>query len=202
MDMVAKLMGGTARTRLLRLCMFNPSEVYDKETIAKRIRTTPAVVAREAAALVRAEIIKKKEFTTTIEKNGRAQKRKLQGFQIDTANPLYESLRQFLLETITMSPDQLMRLIRSTGRMRLIVASGFFMHNWEQRLDLLVVGDKIDEDALAQAIRTYEIEAGRELSYACLSTEDFYYRSSIQDRLIRDVFDYPHLVLLDKIDIS
>lgn len=195
-------MGGVARVRLLRLCMFNPTEAYDKETAAKRIRTTPAVVAREAAALVRAEIIKKKEVTFVTEKNGRTVKRRANGFQIDTDSALYEPLREFLLETITVSPEELTKLIRPTGRMRLIVASGFFMHNWEQRLDLLIVGDKIDEDALAHAIRTYEVEAGRELSYTCLSTEDFYYRSSIQDRLIRDVFDYPHLVLLDKIDIS
>src|SRR3989344_4479321 len=44
----------------------------------------------------------------------------------------------------------------------------------------------------------HETAPGREIRYAVFSTPEFRYRLTIQDRLIRDTLDYPHLVLLDK----
>ena len=46
-----------------------------------------------------------------------------------------------------------------------------------------------------------EAEMGRELQYATLSTEEFFYRRSIGDRLVRDVVDFPHEVLVDRIGL-
>jgi hypothetical protein len=46
-----------------------------------------------------------------------------------------------------------------------------------------------------------EAERGKELVYAYLETQDFQYRLGMYDKLIRDILDYPHQVLLDKISI-
>ena len=46
-----------------------------------------------------------------------------------------------------------------------------------------------------------EAELGREIRYAFFTTPDFRYRLGVYDRLLRDVFDYPHRVLLDKIGL-
>ena len=40
---------------------------------------------------------------------------------------------------------------------------------------------------------------GRELRYALLSSDDLLYRLTVSDRLIRDVLDYPHRIVLDKL---
>jgi hypothetical protein len=50
-------------------------------------------------------------------------------------------------------------------------------------------------------IKRLEGEFGREIRYALFSTSDFRYRLGVYDRLIRDVFDYPHRLLLDKIGL-
>jgi hypothetical protein len=64
---------------------------------------------------------------------------------------------------------------------------------------LLVVGDKLDEKQLNKAVHEIESELGRELRFAHFSTEDFRYRVGVYDRLIRDIFDYPHRTIFDKI---
>jgi hypothetical protein len=43
-----------------------------------------------------------------------------------------------------------------------------------------------------------EVELGRELHYAVLSTPDFLYRTSVGDKLVRDIFDFRHQVALNK----
>jgi predicted nucleotidyltransferase len=94
-----------------------------------------------------------------------------------------------------------LRLLKKAGNLRLVVLSGVFTDAAESNVDLLVVGDRLDERSLARAVHTIEAELGREIRYASFSTDDFNYRRGIYDRLIRDLFDYPHQALLDRIGL-
>ncbi len=69
-------------------------------------------------------------------------------------------------------------------------------------MDILAVGDRLDEKKLGNAVRALEAELGRELRYAAFSTEEFKYRRGVYDRLIRDVFDYPNRIPLDRMGIT
>ena len=55
------------------------------------------------------------------------------------------------------------------------------------------------KNTLSSVIKSIEAELGKELTYAYFETQDYQYRLSMYDKLIRDVLDYPHQVLLDKI---
>ena len=79
--------------------------------------------------------------------------------------------------------------------------SGLFTGVLESQIDLLVVGDHLDERVLAIFARSLEAELGREVRYASFETADFRYRLGAYDRLLRDVFDYPHRLLIDKIGL-
>jgi hypothetical protein len=48
------------------------------------------------------------------------------------------------------------------------------------------------------AMRTLEAIFGRELRYAAFPTAEFRYRMTVQDKLLRDTFDFPHRILLDR----
>jgi hypothetical protein len=91
--------------------------------------------------------------------------------------------------------------LRRAGTLRLVALSGLFTGILEPKIDLLVVGDNLDERVLTQAIRSLEAELGREIRYAFFTTVDFRYRLGVYDRLLRDVFDYPHRLLIDKIGL-
>ena len=202
MDTLAKLLGGAARIRLLRLFMFNPDQVYDRDDVVRRIRTSSAVGTRELTALVRMGLLKKTTFSKEVETgkgaNKKTIKKKVPGYTIDTQSDIYEALREFLFTAAPISHAEILKELRTSGRLRMVVLSGFFMNDWERRLDILIVGDKIRESTLAQAIHHIESTLGRELHYTCLTVDDFRFRYSVQDRLIRDVFDYEHEVILDQ----
>jgi hypothetical protein len=55
---------------------------------------------------------------------------------------------------------------------------------------------------LSRVIKEIESGLGKEIKYAVLDTADFTYRLSSRDKLIRDVFDYPHNLILDKVGVQ
>jgi predicted nucleotidyltransferase len=91
--------------------------------------------------------------------------------------------------------------ITKLGKIKLIVVTGVFTQTPESRIDLLVVGDGIKTGKLEGTIKTIEAEVGRELRYASLTVADFKYRLGIYDRLVRDVMDYPHEKVLNRLGV-
>ncbi len=200
---LAKLMGGAARLKLLRLFFFNPEELFEKENIAQRLKISKSSAAKEAQFLVRVGLVRKRLFykEQTKKKQGKVMKKKVPGFILNTDFPYFAQLRQFLIETAMLGGKEVGNRLRPTGKLRLVITSGVFMQMWESRIDILIVGEDIDADALTAVIKQMEAELGRELRYATFSTQDFYYRRSVQDKLIRDVIDYPHETVIDRIGI-
>ena len=85
--------------------------------------------------------------------------------------------------------------------LKLVVLSGIFVGEWDLQLDLFIVGDRMQERKLRDRIKQLEAEIGKELRFALLSSEDFYYRHNMNDKLVRDVLDYPHKIVVDKLNI-
>jgi hypothetical protein len=77
--------------------------------------------------------------------------------------------------------------------------AGFLIDQKEGSLELLVVGDKLDEASMQTAVRAFEAECGRDIRYAVLTVEEYLFRKRVRDKLVRDLLDYPHRVLVDKI---
>jgi hypothetical protein len=91
--------------------------------------------------------------------------------------------------------------IKKAGQIKLIVLSGVFVRENEGRVDILVVGDNIKKASLDGALKILESEVGKELSYAVMDTNEFNYRLGMYDKFIRDILDYPHEKLIDKIGL-
>ena len=83
----------------------------------------------------------------------------------------------------------------------MLVISGAFVQRLDGPADLLIVGDDLKRNLIDQAIKNLEAETGRELVYAVFDTSDFMYRYHSSDRFIRDLFEFEHERLVDKIVI-
>jgi DNA-binding transcriptional ArsR family regulator len=187
MKSLAKLFGSPARLKTIRLFVFNPHETFSLSEIATRTKLSSDVVRRELTELQAAGLVRKKGANSTAR------------YQ---SNPRFEhmsALDAFIRDTTNVQPQVLVALLRKVGALRLVALSGFFMSVIESQIDILIVADRLDERALAAAIHSLEAELGREIRYASFPTEDFRYRLGVYDRLLRDVFDYPHRLLIDKI---
>jgi len=189
MEHLSKLFGSPVRMKTLRLFVFNQDSSFTSEEVAKRIKLSKGIVRHEISELCASGLLRKK---------------KVRSFASYQVNPRFEhlaALNVFIRETTSVLPRVIIGTLRRAGSLQLVVLSGFFTGVLESQIDLLVVGDHIEERALAHAVHSLEAELGREIRYASFATADFRYRNGVYDRLLRDVFDYPHRILIDKIGL-
>src|SRR3989344_5522389 len=67
--------------------------------------------------------------------------------------------------------------------------------------NFLIVGDHLKQAKLLSIMSSIEALLGKELRYAAFETVDFRYRLSIYDKLIKDILDYQHKKILNKLGI-
>ena len=190
MDPLAKLFGSNARLKVLRLFLFNDDLSFTLADVVERTKTAKDPARKELSALTSMGLLKKKSG------KGAAT------FSTHRKFPHYDALQTFIRSTTNLGDADMVQPLKRAGNLRLVVLSGLFTGAFETKVDLLIVGDKLEDRPLDSAIRTLEAELGRELRFASFSTEDFKYRRGVYDRLLRDVFDFPHRILLDKIGVA
>jgi hypothetical protein len=190
---------------MLRLFLFNPDTPFEKDEIATRTKTPVRIVGTELNALRQARLVKSKTFSkqsTTQSGKESATTRRAHGFIFDPRFPYERELREFLLATISIHDTEIARRFARVGKISLIIVGGSFIDlESEASTDILIVGDRINRSQLEAEIRTIEAEIGRDLTYATLTPTEFSYRRSIHDRLIRNVFDFPHRAVLDRLSL-
>ncbi len=189
METLSKLFGSETKVKLMRLFLSNPEHVFDVKEIIARVKSDSGKVRRELSML------EKLGFVRHRAKNNK------QGFVVDTQFAYFGALQNFLINMEPLHPKEIIKKISKIGTVKLILVAGVFIQEPESRVDILVVGDNIKKGTLENTIKTLESEIGRELRYACFTTEDFKYRLSMFDKLIRDVLDYPHKKVLNRLGI-
>lgn len=190
-DILGRLLGSPARVKILRLFLFNPGVVYPFSEIVSRARVSSPATRSELAVYESIGLIKVRKVRGKRER----------AFVLNTEFPYLEALQHLLLNLPTRSPDMIRR-IRKVGSIKLVILSGIFVDDYQGRLDLFVVGERIAEPKLKAVVRSIEAEIGKELRYATLETNEFKYRLDIYDKLVRDVLDYPHTVIVDNLHLS
>ena len=189
MDGLEKIFGSAARVKVLRLFLFNPRQSFSLKDITERSRVSDAEVRREVTILQHANMIE------------RAARGKGVRFVLSPKFAYTAAMQNLLLNAPKRANDIVKRL-RGVGTLRMIILSGIFTGEWDEGLDILIIGDKVKERPLRERVRSLEAEIGKEIRYALLSSEDFYYRLNMNDKLVRDVIDYPHSVVLDRLNIG
>ena len=107
-----------------------------------------------------------------------------------------------LVRSDTLNKEKILDNFKNAGRVKLLIISGIFIKNDDSRVDLLIVGDKMKRGKIEEGIRKLEAEIGAELVYAIFDTKEFLYRLNMYDKLVRDILDYPHEILLQTRELS
>jgi len=188
-DPLSKLFGRAARVKLLRLFLFNPRQSFTLGDIVRRARVPLSETRKEIRLL------------SSIGAVERVARGKGIRFGLVYDFPYTEPLQNLLLNAPARGED-IVASIRKLGLMKLIVLSGIFTNVSGDGLDIIIVGDKVQERKLRDHVKRFESELGKELRFTILSSDDFNYRLNMNDKLIRDVFDFPHRILVDKLNIG
>lgn len=200
-DFLTRFVGNTTRAKLLRLFFFNQTQSFTLPQAARRVGINPKAVAKEISFLEKLNLVRRGRLMITLA-NGT--KRAVGGKQREpvwTRNETFKytpPLSKFVHEVSPVHYKNIIVGLRRSGRVAAIILSGSFMGDDTRPADLIIAGDSLNESRLEIAVRALERSLGREIRYAAFTTPEFRYRMTIQDRLLRDTLDYPHLVLLDK----
>ncbi|MBI5126394.1 MAG: hypothetical protein HZA80_01345 [Candidatus Taylorbacteria bacterium] len=206
MDILAKLFGSESRVKILRLFLFNQENVYSLDDITTRSKVKTAEVKKELSTLVSIGLIKQKPFVRDVEikkkKKIITKKIKGNGYILDTRFMYLTALKNLLITVSLNSDDDIARRFSKVGKIKLLIAAGVFIQDWNSRVDLLIVGDELNTNRIQNNIEHLEAELGKQVSYSVLSTEEFEYRVGVYDKLIRDILDFPHTTIIDRLGVS
>ncbi len=188
-EILSKIFGSSVRVKLMRMFLVNKNKQFLFDEITKLLRTKKETLKKELNLLVKTGFIKP---------NGTGKKKTYE------LNKNFQYYAQF--ENLLLSPDEseigtIKKKISSLGRVKLLVLSGAFTSiDPETDIDILIVGNFSNTRKLEKLISEIEADFGKELRYAHFSLADFRYRMDIYDKLLRNVFEYPHQILIDKIN--
>lgn len=199
-DPLSILFGSTARVKLLRFFLFNPSKEFTFDDMSRRARLVRRTARTEIVALEKAGVIASRMRPMALP--GRNKKTKVLTYSLNKKFPELQALQTFLFETAPIDGKNLLKHLRKAGVVDFVVVTGVFVREFEQRLDVLLAMKKLSQSRVESAIRSLESEIGIEIRFAAMTSEELLYRVGMYDKLTRDVFDYRHQILIDKIGVK
>ena len=136
-DPLSILFGSTARVKLLRFFLFNPSKEFIFDDISKRARLVRRTARTEISALERAGVIRQKNVL--IEVPGKKKKMKAIAYALNKDFQELQALQTFLFDTAPIDGKNIMAHLRKAGPLDFVGIAGVFVRDFEQRLDLMKI---------------------------------------------------------------
>ncbi len=186
MEILGKIFNSTARVKIMRLFLTNNAQVFEAKDIAHRSRVNPALARKEISLLSSAGFVKKSK----------------KGFIFNQAFAYAAQMEDLLAGKTDIDKGALAKKFKNIGKIKLLIVSGAFIKNKEARVDILIVGDKINKKKVEESVAKLEAELGTELAYAIFDTAEFIYRFNMYDKLIHDILDFPHEAVLESKELS
>jgi len=186
MEILSKLIGSPARIKIMRLFLQNKDTVFLPKDVSSRSRVSSDVLRRELKLLQSVGFLKKNT----------------KGYFFNIAFKYTREFETLLVGSDTMDDTIIAESFKKVGKTKLLIVSGFFIKNKDSRIDLLIVGDSLQKAKIEEAVKKLEAEIGTELTYAIFDTNEFIYRLNMYDKLVRDILDFPHKVILQTKELS
>lgn len=212
-EILEKLFESDPKVRILRICMRNSDDSFTREDLAKRSRLRPRVVSQELEKLVRIGVIERGTARITEEKiqkkkHGKKYKIKIitksRKAKIYFANKnleIFPELQNLISKAAVASKREIANKVKSLGNIKLALVSGIFINNPNSRTDLLIVGDKVSVKKVNSFLSKIEADLGKSIHYTLMDTSEFKYRINMYDRFLRDILEFPHEKLINKVNI-
>ncbi len=185
MDILGKLLG-PARVKIIKFFLLNKNKNFENQDIAKRSRVNSKIVNQELKLLFLVKFIKKNNS----------------GYFFNSSFKYASEFEELFINSDTINKDIIQSYFKNIGRIKLLVISGIFIKDKNSRVDLLIVGDGLKRSKIEDRIKKLEAEVGIELVYAIFETKEFIYRLKMYDKLVRDILDFPHEILLQNKELS
>jgi hypothetical protein len=183
---LTRLFENGARAKLLKFFLFQTDQRFAARAAGAALGIPKAAAEKETRALTRFGIL-------VARKRGRETY-----YAADTRHPLFTPLRAFLDATTLPEDRDILAAFKGISGISLLAASGALVKEERAAVDLLVVVRKSQHPAVAKAVSRLEHRFGLPLRYAVMEPSAYVERLEGNDRLLRDVFEFRHRIVLGR----
>lgn len=183
------LFDSPVRTRLLKLFLYNPEENFEPKIISKKLNLKSRQTNKHLNNLVALKFLIRKSINDK------------KTFKVNQGFEFYDELKELVAKASPASKEKMLSRLKSLGKIKLALLAGVFINSDTSRADILIVGDNIKQAKFNSFIKNLEAEVGKEINHALMTTKEFYYRHDMYDRFIRDLLDFKHEKLINKLKI-
>jgi predicted transcriptional regulator len=171
---------------LLSFLLMAPMRTYSVEELSKRLRFSKPILTKALQQLQTLSMIKQ----LTVGRN--------HYYMLSRKHGLLPEVKKSLLKNQKPYEDELCVAVKKLGDVQAAFLSGLFTGHSDLPVDILIVG-KINLNKLSQFLESCKKMMGKEINYSIMTADEFKLRRDTFDRFIKDVFDYDHLVIVDKL---
>ncbi|HRZ30614.1 MAG TPA: hypothetical protein P5274_03055 [Candidatus Paceibacterota bacterium] len=203
MEILPKLFGSKEKAKLMRLFLFNSNLFFSLADVTKRTKISIGAAKREINLLEEIGFIVVKKLANVPTDNKKSKKKKSPAknnvWQLNPDFFFVEHLRSIFNADFLAGREDLADRFKNCGKVKMVVLSGLFVQDGGTRADILVVGDDLRRVTIENIVSVIESEIGREIKYAVLDTRDYLFRLTSSDHFVRDILDFPHKCLIDRL---
>ncbi len=183
---VSSLFASVLRLKILTFFVRQEEVWASAETVATTLGATKQSVSRELASLARLGILRTRRASRTV------------SYSSNERMPLYQPLREFAGSALTPDRREIARAFSGVRGVTLVVITGLLTNESKSPVEVLVVSRRPDVKKIERAIKKIETLAALPMRYAVLEAGEYHERRQAYDRLLRDVFEYRHEVILER----
>lgn len=188
-EVLEQLFDSPVKVKLLKLFLRNPEQSFTLLGITKRLKCNSAACRRELNKLSDIRLI-----------NIRF-KAKKKTYSVNPSFDFYNELKTLVLKSSPTSKKKMIKKLRLLGGIKVAIIAGVLLNNENARVDMLIVGDNINNRKINNLLTDLEADVGKELDYVIMTTDEFEYRFEMFDRFLLDVMEKPHEKIINKLKI-
>ena len=117
---------------------------------------------------------------------------------INQKHKLLPEIKASLVKNQKPYEDELFSAIAKLGDIKAAFLSGVLTGQPNLPVDLLLIG-KVNLTKLDTFFKQCKVMMGIDVNYSIMTPDEFQMRIDTFDRFIKDIFDYPHIVVVDKL---
>lgn len=181
------MFGSKARARVIRFFLLNTEGEYAVLDVTAKILLPRVDVAREIHKLTKLGMV--------LEKSRKWKK----VYVTNTAFPFYTELKSLASKLNVHAQSQVFKRLRAIGEVKLILISGLFLNYAKSKVDMILVVNNVNRTKLRHAIQYLEAEAGKEIQFVLMNSEELHYRLNMLDRFFVEFLEGPYEEVVNKV---
>ncbi len=180
------ILSSTQKTALLAFLMVAPDRYYSVLELSRRIGLSGPTVSALLTQFLRDGLVKT------------ASRSRAKVYAFNSKHHLAGDMKIWLKKHGHKYEDELYTAVSKVGEVKAVFLSGIFSGQPQLPVDILIVG-KVNLPKLDTFLQQCGKMMGTEINYSIMSADEFKIRRDTFDRFIKDIFDYPHITVMDKI---